>query len=111
MNMWIMSASVDNAVSISFFNVLESAAILAVVMFFFINLTASTSLFDDDGNPASMISTPSSSSACAIFNLSEGFNAIPGVCSPSRSVVSKILILREPIPFYFPHHIFYWVCL
>jgi hypothetical protein len=102
-----MSASVDSAMSISLFNALVSAAILAVLVFFFINLTASASLFDDEGNPASMISTPNSSNACAIFNLSKGFNAIPGVCSPSRSVVSKILILREPIPFYFPHHISY----
>jgi len=101
-----MSALVDIAASMSFFNVLASTAIFAVEMFLFISFIASISLFDDAGNPASMMSTPNSSRAWAIFNFSKGFNAIPGVCSPSRRVVSKILILREPIPCNSPHKLF-----
>ena len=44
----------------------------------------------DAPNPASISSTPASASAPAISNFSEAVNATPGVCSPSRSVVSLI---------------------
>jgi len=43
------------------------------------------------GKPASMMSTPSSSSMAAIRSFSSWFMEKPGDCSPSRSVVSKIL--------------------
>ena len=42
------------------------------------------------GNPASMMSTPSSASACATRSFSGCVMLQPGDCSPSRSVVSKI---------------------
>ena len=54
--------------------------------------TASKSPLDAAGNPASIISTPSSSSAAAIFNFSSIFIEAPGDCSPSLNVVSNILI-------------------
>ena len=44
--------------------------------------------------PASITSTPRRSSCCAISAFSSGCSAMPGDCSPSRSVVSKIVILR-----------------
>jgi hypothetical protein len=56
--------------------------------------TPSKSPCDDAGKPASITSTPSRSSACAISTLSSGDSAMPGDCSPSLSVVSKIVILR-----------------
>src|SRR4051794_26968498 len=40
-------------------------------------------------NPASMISTPKSSSACAMVSFSWVVMLQPGDCSPSRRVVSK----------------------
>jgi len=40
-------------------------------------------------NPASIMSTPSSSSLWAMRNLFSGTRDTPGVCSPSRRVVSK----------------------
>ena len=40
-------------------------------------------------NPASITSTPSSSSLWAMRNLFSGTRDTPGVCSPSRRVVSK----------------------
>jgi len=49
---------------------------------------------DEAANPASMTSTPSDSSDRAISAFSCGCSAMPGDCSPSLSVVSKILILR-----------------
>src|SRR5659263_550793 len=47
---------------------------------------------DDIGKPASMISTPRLSSCRAMRSCSSNVSDTPGVCSPSRSVVSKILI-------------------
>src|SRR5580658_10194298 len=41
--------------------------------------------------PASITSTPSSSSARAMRSFSSRFIAAPGDCSPSRRVVSKIM--------------------
>src|SRR6266545_8221387 len=51
--------------------------------------TASNSPGDDAGNPASMTSTPSRASCSAISSFSAAVSAMPGACSPSRSVVSK----------------------
>src|SRR5580698_4924890 len=53
-------------------------------------LTASQSPREAAGNPASMISTPSSASARATRSFSGCVMLQPGTCSPSRSVVSKI---------------------
>jgi hypothetical protein len=61
--------------------------------------TASNSPSDAAGNPASMTSTPSWASAWAIASFASAVSAAPGVCSPSRSVVSKISIARvDPLP-------------
>ena len=43
------------------------------------------------GKPASMTSTRSSSSAAATLSFSARFMLAPGACSPSRSVVSKMV--------------------
>jgi hypothetical protein len=53
-------------------------------------LTASKSPSDAMGNPASRISTPSSTSFLASRSFSGTVMLQPGDCSPSRSVVSKI---------------------
>jgi hypothetical protein len=42
------------------------------------------------GKPASMMSTPISSSTAAMRRFSSRFIDAPGDCSPSRSVVSKM---------------------
>ncbi len=55
-------------------------------------LTASKSSFEAIGNPASMMSTPSLASWWAISSFSPLFKVAPGACSPSRNVVSKILM-------------------
>ncbi len=52
--------------------------------------TDSQSPGDAAGNPASMMSTPSSASARATRSFSSRVMLQPGDCSPSRSVVSKI---------------------
>ena len=53
--------------------------------------TASASASDVIGKPASMMSTPSDDSCRAIFSFSSIRSEKPGACSPSRSVVSKIV--------------------
>ncbi len=58
-----------------------------------INLMALRSPSDTIGVPASMISTPRRSSCRAIISFCSGVNDTPGVCSPSRSVVSSIFTL------------------
>ena len=57
--------------------------------------TPSKSPGDAPANPASMTSTPRRSSCSAISAFSCGCRAMPGDCSPSRNVVSKIWILRD----------------
>src|SRR4051794_40954119 len=63
--------------------------------------TASKSPSDAIGNPASRMSTPSSTSLRAIRSFSGTVMLQPGDCSPSRRVVSKIytrsLMVFEPI--------------
>ena len=56
---------------------------------------ALTSPGDEMANPASMMSTPSRSSWRAISIFSWAFSAMPGDCSPSRSVVSKMRTVSE----------------
>ena len=55
-------------------------------------LTASKSSGEAIGKPASMMSTWSLASWRAISSFSALFMVAPGACSPSRSVVSKILM-------------------
>src|ERR1044072_1309397 len=52
--------------------------------------TASKSPGEGIGKPASITSTPRRASCCAISTFSAVFSEIPGDCSPSRSVVSKM---------------------
>ena len=55
-------------------------------------------------NPASITSTPSSSSRWAIRNLFSGTRDTPGVCSPSRRVVSKnFIVLGKRLNKAIPH--------
>ncbi len=56
-----------------------------------IRATDSKSPFEAIGKPASMMSTPRRASCWAISSFSVWFIEAPGACSPSRSVVSKIL--------------------
>ena len=55
--------------------------------------TASKSPGEAIGNPASMMSTPRRASCCAISTFSCLLSEMPGDCSPSRRVVSKIRTL------------------
>ena len=55
-----------------------------------ISETASKSPGEVIGNPASITSTPRRASCVAISTFSAVLRAMPGDCSPSRSVVSKI---------------------
>ena len=57
-------------------------------------LTPSKSPGEETENPASTMSAPSRSSCVPISAFSSGESAMPGDCSPSRNVVSKIVILR-----------------
>src|SRR5207237_14345 len=59
-----------------------------------IRLIASKSPGELYAKPASMISTLSRASCLAIITFSSTFMLAPGDCSPSRKVVSKILIIR-----------------
>ena len=52
--------------------------------------TASKSPGEVIGKPASITSTPSRASCWAISTFSAVFSEMPGDCSPSRSVVSKM---------------------
>ena len=52
--------------------------------------TASASPGEVIGKPASITSTPSRASWCAISTFSWVCSEMPGDCSPSRSVVSKM---------------------
>ena len=56
-----------------------------------ISRTASKSPLEAIGKPASITSTPISSSTAAISNFSSRFIEAPGDCSPSRRVVSKMM--------------------
>ena len=55
--------------------------------------TESKSPSDDAAKPASITSTPSFSSCLAIITFCSQVILAPGDCSPSRSVVSKILTI------------------
>ena len=53
--------------------------------------TASKSPGEAIGKPASITSTPRRASCCAISSFSPVFSEMPGLCSPSRRVVSKMI--------------------
>src|SRR6185312_9139090 len=55
-----------------------------------ISATAAKSSGEACGKPASRMSTPSASSACAMRNFACRFIEKPGACSPSRRLVSKM---------------------
>ena len=90
---WTESTPHWIAVSMSSFSALARPQISAERPAFAIRRTPSCSPFEVIGKPASMTSTPSLSSACAIWSFSSGMSETPGVCSPSRSVVSKTLTI------------------
>src|SRR5688572_9830902 len=69
----------------------QSAATLTLPHCAATAFTAAKSPSEAIGNPASMTSTPSSSSFRASCTFSPRFIEQPGDCSPSRNVVSKIL--------------------
>jgi hypothetical protein len=60
--------------------------------------TVSRSPVDEAGNPASMVWTPMAESWRAISSFCSNLNDIPGVCSPSRRVVSKTVIFFLLLP-------------
>ena len=60
--------------------------------------TAAKSPGEAMGNPASITSTPSRASWCAISSFSASFSEMPGDCSPSRSVVSKMMTRSGSMP-------------
>src|SRR5881628_348620 len=90
---WTESTPHWIAVSMSSFSALARPQISAERPAFAIRRTPSCSPFEVIGKPASITSTPSLSSACAIWSFSSGIRETPGVCSPSRSVVSKTLTI------------------
>ena len=70
---------------------LASDAIVELCIFFAIKFTPSQSPGDEAAKPASITSTFNFSNCCAIKSFSDGVNAIPGLCSPSLQVVSKMI--------------------
>src|SRR5690625_3847367 len=102
--MWIRGFGVffsaSHARSISSFLVRARAVTDTSVIVSAISFTAWKSPSDAAGKPASITSTPSRSSCFAISSFSILLRLTPGDCSPSRSVVSKILIRDMNIPFF-----------
>src|SRR2546426_10896950 len=90
---WTESTPHWIAVSMSSFSALARAQTSAERPALAIRRTPSCSPLEVIGKPASITSTPSLSSACAIWSFSSGIRETPGVCSPSRSVVSKTLTI------------------
>ena len=62
--------------------------------------TASKSPGDEIGKPASIMSIPISSNTLEIWIFSSTLIDAPGDCSPSRIVVSNIIILFLSVIFY-----------
>src|SRR5262245_21649829 len=67
--------------------------------------TASKSSGDAAGNPASMTSTPSRDSARATSIFSSEVRAAPGACSPSRRVVSRMVMRRISVSWLDVHRV------
>jgi hypothetical protein len=94
MNVWMRGRSASFtaswAASISATCVRASPAMIGPSTVREIVCTASKSPGEVIGNPASITSTPRRASCCAISSFSPVLSEMPGDCSPSRSVVSKI---------------------
>jgi hypothetical protein len=94
------------AASMSFLTLLVALQISASSLALAISLTASFSPAETAANPASMTLTPRASMALAMVSFFSFVRETPGVCSPSRSVVSKIVTdlgfsPNKTIPHYF----------
>src|SRR5665811_1604414 len=76
--------------SMSFGAARESPQMTAFLARLAISLTAAKSPSEAIGKPASMTSTPMSSSSSATASFSSWVMVAPGHCSPSRKVVSKM---------------------
>ena len=88
----IPSTSASKAASISSLLVLVKQIIFAFNPSLAMVLTDFFSFSETIGKPASIWGIPSSSSLCAISSFSSKEKHTPGVCSPSLSVVSYILM-------------------
>ena len=88
--------------SISFFICLDNPAGIEFFKILLTSVTASKSPGEAIGNPASIISTPSSSKTLAIWIFSSRLIDAPGDCSPSRIVVSNMytLFLSDILAFF-----------
>ena len=95
MNTWMRGFSAwrtaSQARSTSLSAVRESPAMTGPRTTFAIASTASKSPWLAIGKPASMMSTPRRASCSAISSFSPTSSEMPGDCSPSRRVVSKIM--------------------
>ena len=95
MNTWMRGRSAwrtaSHARSTSLKPVRESPAMIGPRTALAIASTESKSPSEAIGKPASITSTPRRASCSAISSFSATSSEIPGDCSPSRSVVSKIL--------------------
>ena len=95
MNTWMRGFSAwrtaSHARSTSLNPVRDSAAIVGPCTPLAMASTASKSPWLAIGNPASMMSTPRRASWSAISSFSPTSREIPGDCSPSRRVVSKMI--------------------
>ena len=76
--------------SMSFWPARARPATTAFLARLAISLTAAKSPSEAIGKPASMMSTPISSSSSATSSFSSWVMVAPGDCSPSRKVVSKM---------------------
>ncbi len=94
MNVWIRGRSASltapQAASMSATCVRARPAITGPSTVRAIPCTPSKSPGEAIGNPASITSTPRRASCWAISSFSDALSEMPGDCSPSRSVVSKI---------------------
>ena len=94
MNVWIRGRSASliafQAASMSALWVRARPQITGPCTLRAISSTASKSPGEVIGNPASITSTPSRASCWAISTFSWVLSEIPGDCSPSRNVVSKM---------------------
>jgi len=108
--MHIVEASLFRTASISFFVPRAALATSAFRPCLAIKRIDSNSPSETAAKPASITFTPSSSRRCAMRNLFSGTSDTPGVCSPSRRVVSKNFTdlgkrLNKAIP-HFKSHLF-----
>src|SRR5262245_6870980 len=107
MNVWIRQRSAPRSASaarsMSPGTTRARAAITGPRTLVAISCTASNSPSLETGKPASRTSTPRRASCSAISTFSARVSAIPGACSPSRSVVSKIRTTSGSLPFIGDH--------